>query len=101
MCNSVRKKNKKQQQKDPLLFARTLRFIFLALVTLMIGYAYYLQTEGVLFKRIIEVTFSMIHPLIETPLLFIGLLSYVGVFYLGYVIGQKRKSKRKSTPKKA
>lgn len=85
---------KKRKKRMNISFPRFLRFVFILLIALIIFYSYYLSTEGILLEQIKNTSLSIYQWVItlikKNPSIFIGLISYGLVFYIGYLVGKKR-----------
>lgn len=92
--------NRRKKYNEPSFdFIRLIRFAFFMLVTLIIVYAYYLHTEGVLFQTISSLLMNITAPLFtfikEYPVAALGgLLIFLLIFGTGYLFGAKKSSKR-------
>jgi hypothetical protein len=82
-----KKKRKKRNVRQSLYMARIVRSTFLIFVGLLIVYAYYLQTEGVLVKGILNIWHNYKGGLLSI----LGFAAYsVLVFYMGARKGRKK-----------
>ncbi|MGV3467395.1 MAG: hypothetical protein ACO1OT_19170 [Heyndrickxia sp.] len=86
-------KTKSKQQS--LSIFRILWIIIIVFLAIMIVYLYRLQTQGQLLNTLLKVTGSIMNFIEKDPRIGYVLLSYVPIFYFGYVMRKIQKGKRK------
>ncbi|PTY89209.1 hypothetical protein, partial [Heyndrickxia sporothermodurans] len=75
--------------KKGVSFLRIFWVIFLIFIALFLVYLYQLHTEGLLTKKILFTVDQLAKMIKKNPILFVGLISYIIIFYLGYLVGKK------------